>query len=284
MLKPRLIGVVVVRGGLTVQSIGFRRYLPIGRPTIAVDYLDRWGIDEIVLLDIDATTAGRAPDLHMVEACAARCQVPLAVGGGIDEVTTVERVIRAGADKVIINSAAWADPTVLERCAERFGSQCVVASIDIKGGIAMSHSASRPLAMPPTELAALAARHGAGEVLVTSVDRDGSKRGYDLALLKAMLAAVTIPVIVCGGVGHVDHFGEALDAGVSAVAAANFFHWSEHSVIVAKSYLQQHGATIRSDSYASYDGREFDVDGRIAKIDDARLEKLRFEYIPEERI
>jgi imidazole glycerol-phosphate synthase subunit HisF len=289
MLKTRVIGVVVVRHGLAVQSIGFQRYLPIGTPEIAINYLDRWGIDEIVVLDTTATADGRSPDAERVRSYAEQCQVPLTIGGGIRDVATVTSTIHAGADKVIVNSALATRPELVTEVASRFGTQCIVASIDArreKDGrfVAYTHGGARSTGLEAHELARRVEALGAGELVINSIDRDGAKTGYDLDLLRSIVGAVRIPVIACGGAGHPEHLREAMRCGVSAVAAANFFHYTEHSVIVAKQYLKSSAEAIRVDSYAKYDAFEFDAQGRAGKLPDPKLEALRFHYIPEEKI
>jgi len=289
MLKVRVIGVLLIKNGLVVQSIGFSKYLPVGRPDIAVEFLNRWGIDEIVVLDIDATAERRTPHCAVIADCARYCNVPLTVGGGIRDTDGMIKVMHAGADKVVINSAAVTDPKVITEGARFLGNQCMVISIDAvrhdNGEYEVfMHSAARATGYTPVQLAEIAQAHGAGEILLNSVDRDGSKKGYDLELIKQVMKAVDIPVIACGGVSHPNHFLEAIDLGVSAVAAANFFHYSEQSVILVKQYLKSKGKNIRLDSYSTYMGAQFDNLARIMKAEDDVLEKLRFEYIPEEVI
>lgn len=289
MLKKRIVGVLIVKGGLVVQSIGFRRYLPVGVPTIAVEYLNRWGIDEIILLDIDATKEQRHPDVSSIPGYARQCQVPLTIGGGIKAIADIERIIRAGADKVVVNSAMADNVGLITEGARLFGSQCMVVSIDARcrGGEqyeAYSHGGSHPLGISPAELARRAEEAGAGEIFLNSIDRDGAKNGYDLELIREVSESVHIPVIVAGGAGHPKHFLAAFPFKVAAVAAANFFHYTETSVIVAKAFMQAAGCHLRLDSHATFDGFGFDDDGRATKLNDAILEKLRFEYIPEEVI
>jgi len=288
-LKTRIIGVVLVKDGIAVQSIGFQRYLPVGTPEIAVNYLDRWGIDEIIILQIDATAEGSAVNVDRVRSCARQCQVPLSVGGGITAVSDIKAVIQAGADKVVINSALVADPELISKAAALFGSQCVVVSIDARRQpdgtyLAYTHGGRRVTGCTPQQLAQRAELLGAGEIFLTSIDHDGRKLGYDLDLLKTIVRAVHIPVIVSGGAGHPEHMQAAMRSGVSAVAAANLFHFTEHSVIAVKRYLSMSNEPVRLDSYVAYEGRGCDRDGRFAKRDDAELEALRFHYIPEEHI
>jgi len=289
VLKTRIIGVLVVKDDIVVQSINFRHYLPVGVPSIAVEYLNRWGIDEIVLLDVHATPENRRPRFEKIAEYSRHGHVPFAVGGGITDIHDIERIIRSGADKVVLNTAAVSAPSLITEGAHRFGNQCIVVSIDARRVghdryEVFAHSGRRPTGYSPDEFARIAEQHGAGEILLTSIDRDGSKQGYDLDLAKLVVNAVRIPVIVCGGVGRPEHLLEGIRFGASAVAAANFFHYTEHSVAVVKRFLQAKGAEVRLDTLVTYDGFEFDGDGRAAKADDAVLEKLRFEYIPEEVI
>ena len=289
MLKTRIIAVLVVRQGIVVQSIGFARYLPVGVPAIAVEYLNRWGIDEIILVDIDATRRGRGPDHAMIERCAVECHVPLTCGGGIRTLEDIESLVRSGADKVAINAAAVLSPNLISQGAGLFGNQCIVVSIDARKiddrrYEAFIHSGTQSTGKSPIDIAKMAEQMGAGEILLNSIDRDGSGRGYDPELIGQVMKAVKIPVIACGGVGHPGHLLEGMKLGVHAVAAANFFHYSEHSVITAKRVLQAAGMPVRLDSHADYAGADFDESGRIRKRPDEVLEKQRFEYIPEEVI
>jgi imidazole glycerol-phosphate synthase subunit HisF len=213
----------------------------------------------------------------------------LAVGGGIKEADDIKRAIQVGADKVVINTAALGNPELISEGARLLGDQCIVVSIDAKQVSAgryeiRTHSGTRSTGLNPAEFARKAQEYGAGEILLTSIDRDGSQQGYDLDLIRQVVAAVKIPVIVCGGAGHPRHFQEAIRLGVSAVAAANFFHYWEHSVTTVKSYLKAADANIRLDSYVTYQGFDFDERGRLAKKEDFSLEKLFVEYTPEERI
>lgn len=289
MLKKRMVGVLVVKDGIVVQSIGFHKYLPVGSPAIAIEYLNQWGIDEIALLDIDAGAKGRGPLVENIKKYSQHCHVPLAVGGGIKNAEHMKELIHAGADKVIVNTAAVQDLALITEGASLFGNQCIVMSIDAKKISSNEYevftaSGKTPTGYKPEVLAKKAEESGAGEILLNSIDHDGAKQGYDLDLIQRVTRAVSIPVIVCGGVGHPQHFQEAMKLDVSAVAAANFFHFSEHSVIAAKSFLKGKDESVRLDSYAMYNNFEFDRLGRVSKMNDALLEKLRFEYIPEEKI
>lgn len=290
MLKRRIVACLVVKNGLVVQSISFKKYLPVGKSAISVEFLNRWGIDEIVLLDIDATSENRKPDFDSITDLSGKGFVPLTVGGGIKDLDDMRRLIHCGADKILINKLALLKPSIIRDASEIFGNQCIVVSFDVKvnknGEYELFSDSGRiPTGLNPVQWAKEVERLGAGEILLNSIDRDGSKRGYDLDLIRMVCDAVTIPVIACGGADHPRHFLEVLlKTNASAVAAANFFHFFEHPPIIVKSYLRKNGVDVRLDSYADYSDIEFDFLGRAAKRIDQYLEKLRFEYIPEEII
>lgn len=289
MLKVRVVGVITVKSGIAVQSIGFNQFLPIGSPEIAINYLDRWGIDEIVVLHIDATIKSESLAKERINSYSHQCGVPLSIGGGINDIEDVKRIISAGADKVVVNSALISNPTMISQAAILYGNQSIVASIDAKlspNGIyyASTEGGHNPTKLTAWEMAKRAETLGAGEIFINSIDRDGSKKGYDLELIDLVIDSVNIPVIVCGGVGHPKHMKEAINHGASAVAAGNFFHFTEHSVIIAKHSLTQLGSPVRLDSYTNYQNFDVDQNGRITKLTDESLEGLRFLYIPEETI
>lgn len=291
MFKNRVIASLTVRNGIVVQSIGFKKYLPIGRVDIAVEFLSRWAIDEIILLDIDASAQGRHPDFEIVRRAAAKNYVPLTVGGGIKTIDDIMRLIHSGADKVSINKVVFDNPGFVREASDVFGCQCIVVSIDAKkngkGAYEVYADSGRtPKGLDPAKWAKRAEELGAGEILINSIDRDGSKTGYDIPLIRSVSDAVSIPVIACGGAGHPAHFLDGIkDGKVSAVCAGNYFHFTEHSPITSKAYLLRHGIKeIRLDSYANYKEVDFTEDGRIAKRDEDYLEKLMFEILPEEVI
>ncbi len=289
MLKTRVVGVLTIKNGIVVQSIQFKRYLPVGRVAIAVEYLNRWGIDDIVLLDLDATPQGRAPEVEKLREYSRFCQVPLTVGGGVRSVKDMENLLHAGADRIALNASAIASPELISEGARLFGTQCMVVSIDARrianGNYqAFTHSGTKATGHSPEKLARQLEEMGAGEILLTSIDNDGMKQGFDLELTRRVAEAVDIPLVTCGGAGHPLHLLEACKLGISGVAAGNFYHYTEHSVIVAKSYLHAAGVNVRLDSFVTYDDCHFDGDGRVARISDEVLDKLRFRVIPEEVI
>ena len=288
MLKRRIVATLVFRDGIIVQSIGFKRYLPVGKPAIAVEFLNDWGVDEILLLDISASRARRPPDFAMISQAAAGCRVPLAVGGGITHLDHVRQLMHAGADKICFNQAVLHQPELLGETARVFGNQCVVASID---GIATDdglrvydYITSTVRSETPAEMAKHLQTLGAGEILLNSVDRDGSQRGFDLDLVRSVCDAVNLPVTCCGGAGGAGHFAEVLTkTGASAAAASNFFHFTEQSVTTVKAQIKRE-VLIRHESHASFEGACFDEVGRLLKRSDQELESMRFVIIEKEDI
>lgn len=279
MLKKRLIACLLLREGLIVQSFGFNTYLPIGRPRFPLEFLVKWDVDEIALLDMSASSEDRLPDEAVLEALSEHCYVPLTVGGGIRTVNDVRRIIRAGADKVSINTHAFDRPALITEIADNFGSQCAVISMDCKretDGTYQVYVAGgkRATGLTPVTWAVRAAAHGAGEILLNSINRDGSRLGYDTELICQVANAVDIPVIAIGGVGTMEHLAEGIHAGASAVAAANIFQHIEHSTILAKAHLLKSGVDVRLDSMATYEDREFDENGRLIMLSNERLMEL----------
>ena len=280
MLKKRLVACLLIRDGLIVQSIGFNRYLPIGSPKAPIEFLARWDVDEIVLLDISATSENRTLDTDLLGLLSRFCFVPLTVGGGIKTIEDVRRITGTGADKISLNTHAVARPELISEIAKVFGNQCVVVSIDCRleadgsYGVYTNSGANRT-GLVAEEWAKKAESLGAGEIFLNSIDRDGSKKGYDLELIQRVGASVSIPVIACGGVGTYSHFAQGIIEGhASAVAASNIFHFVEHSSILAKAHLLKSGVDIRLDSDATYEDREFDENGRLIMLSDVRLEEI----------
>ena len=280
MLKKRLIVALIIRNGLIVQSIGFKKYLPIGRPEFPIEFVARWDVDEIVVVDISARSAGRTIDTDLLELISTKCFVPLTVGGGIKSVEDVRRLTSAGADKIVINSFAVHQPSIVTEIAQVFGSQCVVVSIDCKEEKDGSYqvyinSGSTPTGLTPDSWALKVQELGAGEIFLNSIDRDGSKLGFDTKLVRMVADTVSIPVIACGGVGKFSDFSTGITEGhASAVAASNIFHFTEHSTILAKAHLLNAGVDIRINKEASYLGRDFDEYGRLIMLNDQELDTI----------
>jgi imidazole glycerol-phosphate synthase subunit HisF len=280
MLKNRLIASLIIRDGLIVQSFNFKNYLPIGKPRFPIEFVARWDVDEITLVDISATPNNRVVDNDLVSLLSKYCSVPLTVGGGIKSVEDVRQIIRSGADKICINKQFIDNPILITEIAKKFGDQCVVLSIDCKkekdGTYQVyTQSGNKPTGLSPEQAAMRAQNLGAGEILLNSIDRDGSRLGYDINLVKLVVHSVGIPVIVCGGVGIFSHFSDGIiKGGASAVAAANIFHHIEHSTILAKAHLAKKGINIRLDNNANYLDREFDDDGRLMMLDSKTLDEI----------
>ena len=288
MLKKRIVAIVLIRNGLVVQSLGFHRYLPVGRPEIAVEFLNDWGVDEIILLDITATRNGSGPNIGLIKEVAKHCVVPLTVGGGLHNLEQVRNLVRSGADKVSFNQSAMYDSDLLSMTASMFGSQCVVASIDAvriqDSYMVYDYLKQQVSNETPAAMANKLSNLGVGEVLINSVDRDGSKLGYDLELVKSICQVVTVPIICSGGAGKPEHFLEVFEkTNVHSVAAANFFHFTEHSVTKTKAVLRKTNA-VRNDPVFNYNESKFDSAGRLKKKPDKILERMLFERIEKEVI
>lgn len=251
MPAKRIIPCLDVTDGRVVKGVRFVDLRDAGDPaSLAAEY-DRQGADEIVFLDITATAESRRIMLKAVERTADQVFVPLAVGGGVRGVDDVAQLLTHGADKVSINSAALAEPELLTRCAEVFGSQCVVLAIDARkrrdaeGWEVFSHGGRRPTGRDAVEWAAKGEALGAGEILLTSMDFDGTKAGYDLELTRAVSEAVRLPVIASGGAGSAQDMYEALTGGADAALAASIFHFGELSVGDVKKELAARGLEVR---------------------------------------
>ncbi|MFL6661636.1 MAG: imidazole glycerol phosphate synthase subunit HisF [Rhizobacter sp.] len=252
MLAKRIIPCLDVTGGRVVKGVNFVALRDAGDPVeIAARYNDQ-GADELTFLDITATSDGRDLILHMIEAVASQVFIPLTVGGGVRTVDDVRRLLNAGADKVSFNSAAVADPQVIRDASRKYGAQCIVVAIDAKrragdgGWDVYTHGGRRNTGLDAVAWAARMAEHGAGEILLTSMDRDGTKSGFDLELTRAVSDAVSVPVIASGGVGNLQHLADGIVEGhADAVLAASIFHYGEHTVGEAKDLMASRGIPVR---------------------------------------
>ena len=251
MLKVRVIPTMLFKNLGLVKGVGFDSWRRTGSAMQAMKVYNLREVDEIVFVDIAATTEGLAPDLATVDELADECFVPLAAGGGVRTMEDARRLLQVGADKVVVGTAAVERPGLIAQIAERFGTQCVVVAIDAKkipgGGYEVyTHSGKHPTGLSPLALARQVERAGAGEVILTSIDCDGTMQGYDLALISQIAKAVSIPVIASGGAGNYEHMAEAvLVGGASAVAAASIFHFTEQTPLEAKKYLKGKGIAVR---------------------------------------
>ncbi len=256
MLAKRIIPCLDVDNGRVVKGVKFVDIRDAGDPVEVARRYDREGADEITFLDITASSDNRETIVHVVEQVASEVFIPLTVGGGIRTVDDVRRMLNAGADKVGINTAAVFNPEFVREAAERFGSQCIVVAIDAKRVSSdgeplrwevFTHGGRKSAGLDAIEWAKKMADYGAGEILLTSMDRDGTKIGFDLELTRAISRAVPIPVIASGGVGNLDHLVAGVKEGeADAVLAASIFHFARYSVGEAKQYMAEQGIEVRS--------------------------------------
>ncbi len=252
MLTIRIIPCLDVRDGRVVKGVKFQGLRDSGSPEELAEKYQEQGADEIVILDVTATTEGRGTQLQTVEKVRSRISIPLTVGGGVRSIEHARNLLNAGADKVSINTAAVYNPELLSQMAEQFGRQCTVLAIDARAAEGktgawevVTKSGSVRTGIDVVEWSIRAEKLGAGEILLTSWDRDGTRSGYDNELLRAVSSAIKIPVIASGGADSAEHLKEALDAGADAVLAASIFHTGQYTVGDIKKSLQSMGVTVR---------------------------------------
>jgi cyclase len=251
VLAKRLIPCLDVHAGRVVKGVNFVRLRDAGDPVEIARRYDEQGADELAFLDITASSDARETMVEVIGRVADQVFIPLTVGGGVREVEDVRKLLNAGADKVSINTAAVDKPELVERAACRFGSQAIVVAIDARaratgGWEVYTHGGRKARGLDAVEWAREMARRGAGEILLTSMDRDGTKSGFDLALTRAVSEAVTVPVIASGGVGRVEHLAEGIEQGrADAVLAASVFHFGEIAIPDAKRFLAARGIEMR---------------------------------------
>lgn len=250
MLTKRIIPCLDVKNGRVVKGVKFVNLRDAGDPAEIAAVYDKEGADEIVFLDIAASHEGRETMIDAVRRTAENVFMPLTVGGGIGHLDTIERLLKAGADKVSINTAAVQNPDFVKETAERFGTQCIVVAIDAKkmgeSWEVYTHGGRRASGRDAIEWAKQVADLGAGEILLTSMDCDGTKNGYDIPLTRAVSEAVSVPVIASGGAGKLEHLYEALtDGGADAALAASIFHFREYTIKQAKEFLKSKGVNVR---------------------------------------
>jgi cyclase len=251
MLKVRVIPCLDVKDGRVVKGVNFVDLRDAGDPVEQAQVYDREGADELCFLDITASSENRDIILDVVARTAEACFMPLTVGGGVRTLDDIRRLLLAGADKVSINTAAVQTPEFVREAAEKFGSQCIVVAIDAKATgtgswEVFTHGGRNPTGLDAVEWAKRMEAYGAGEILLTSMDRDGTKSGFDVALTRAIADAVSIPVIASGGVGTLDHMVDGVREGhASAVLAASIFHFGEHSIAETKEHMAAAGVAVR---------------------------------------
>jgi cyclase len=258
VLAKRIIPCLDVADGRVVKGINFVELRDAGDPVEVAARYNEQGADELTFLDITATSDDRDLILHMIEAVASQVFIPLTVGGGVRTVEDVRRLLNAGADKTSFNSAALANPRIINEVSDKYGAQCIVVAIDAKrrsdheattrghGWDVYSHGGRKNTGLDAVVWASEMARRGAGEILLTSMDRDGTKSGFDLALTRAVSDAVGVPVIASGGVGNLDHLADGIQlGGADAVLAASIFHYGEYTVLQAKNHMVGRGIPVR---------------------------------------
>lgn len=246
MLKKRLIAVLIIADGQVVQSVQFKHTNVIHwNPVIAVDFFNKWAIDEIVVLDVSRDLSSRNKFYDVVFELSEKCFCPLSVGGWIDDLDEASRFLDIGADKIIINTSAFRKIDLITDCVEKFGSQCVVVSIDVKYDLVCIDRGREVTKIHPVIWAKMVQDYGAGEIFLNDIEYDGNRKGYNLDLIKNVVNAVDIPVIAMGGVLTWWHLVDGINAGAAAVAAANIFHYTEHSTKKAKKFMISEGVDVR---------------------------------------
>lgn len=252
MLAKRIIPCLDVTAGRVVKGVNFVELRDAGDPVEIARRYDEQGADELTFLDITATSDERDLILHIIEAVASQVFIPLTVGGGVREVADIRRLLNAGADKVSMNSSAVARPDLVSEASDKYGSQCIVVAIDAKQTEAgnwevFTHGGRKATGMDAVDWAVEVSKRGAGEILLTSMNRDGTKNGFDLALTRAVSDAVSVPVIASGGVGNLQHLVDGVKQGhADAVLAASIFHYGEYTVGQAKEFMSKQGITVRN--------------------------------------
>ena len=250
MLKIRIIPCLDVKNGRVVKGVNFVNLIDAGDPVEAAQAYDEAGADELCFLDITASHENRSILLDVVKRTAEKCFMPLTVGGGVRTNEDIKMLLDSGADKVSINTSAITNPNFIKEASEAFGSQCIVVAIDAKrnndGWQIFTHGGREPTGLDPIDFAKKAEFLGAGEILLTSMDRDGTKKGYDTALLNKITKTLEIPVIASGGVGNIDHLIDGIkEGGASAVLAASIFHFGEITIKEVKDKLSEEGLSVR---------------------------------------
>jgi cyclase len=246
VVKKRLIPCLDVAGGRVVKGVRFRELRDVGDPVELAARYSEVGADELVFLDVTATIEGRGTMVEVVERAAETLDVPFTVGGGVRGVDDARTLLRAGADKVAVNRAAFEEPALLTALAEEFGAQAVVCAIDARGGEVVTHGGREPRGADAVAWAREAVERGAGEILLTSIDADGTRNGYDLGLTRAVAEAVRVPVIASGGAGDASHLADAFAAGAEAALVASIVHERPERVRELKQELREAGWNVRS--------------------------------------
>jgi cyclase len=288
MLKKRIIASLFIQKNIVVQSQGFKKYLPVGRPEIAAEAFNAWGVDELFLIDINASREGRLINLELVKKVSSKCLVPLTVGGGIKNVQQIGALLKAGADKICLNQSLIGNLDCLIQGQEKFGKQCIVASIDslkVNGNYKVfNYMSAKVTNQSVLETVTYYEKNGAGEIFLNDVGRDGSYQGYDIELVDRVSKKVSIPVVCSGGAGNPSHIIEVLKkTNVSGASAANYFHFTEHSITIAKAHVGK-VLPVRQDIKFSYNHMPINLDGRVCRLSDDKLKNLLYKKIKIEKI
>jgi len=255
MLKNRLIPNIILNNGNIVQSVNFKHTNVIGNAITAVDFFNSWAVDEIIVLDVSRTIDYRTNFHKIIDGLSKRCFIPLAVGGWLKDTDEIQQLLKEGADKVCMNTEAVKNPDFIADAARIFGSQCIVVSIDVKKNASDEYEVyidrgRENTGLKPIDWAKKVEKLGAGEILLTSIDHEGTRNGYDLELLQQVTNSVSVPVIAFGGVGDWQHFVDGIIIGnANAVSAANIFHYSEHSTYNAKEFMINAGLNVRTPKF-----------------------------------
>jgi len=267
MLRQRVIALILLKGDLVVQSFGFNLHLPIGKLDIVLEYLELWDVDEVIVLDIDATKKNNTVNFDMIKAASKKIFVPLTIGGGISSVKDIELALHNGADKVAINAGFFNNDGFIEEAVQRFGSQCIVLAADVmlRGGsyfVWSNNHQYKPVSV--TEWLRDAIRVGAGEIFINSIDNDGKKTGFDMDLMEIIEKNSSVPLIAAGGAGCPFHIKQLFDRIDSAAAIGNILHHKEHSVSLIKGYLVAKNKNVRGSHFLNYNDCIFNPNGELS--------------------
>lgn len=281
MLSRRLIGSVLTSDYKVVQSIGFKKRLPLGKPEVTVQFLDQWGIDEILLLDMDGRDWESPQKLSMIRDCSESCFVPLTVGGGIKSIEDVHAAFKNGADKVAICTEAQMNPELLSMVSDSYGNQAVIVQIDFRKVdnefVVHINGGQDSTGMSVLEFADQLSDFDFGEISLQSIDRDGMGNGLEIELIRKVKEVVPQPIIAMGGIGSYTHVHEGFSvASADAIAVGNMLHFTEHSVTKIKLALSREGHEVRLDESFSYDESSFDERLRLERKNSAELERLKY--------
>jgi len=288
MKNVRIIGNVLIKDEIAVQSINFKKYLPIGKPKILIDFLSTWGIDEIIVLDIKGSIKNNSYLKNNLKEITKNTNTPVSAGGGIKNIKDVESLIRGGADKVVINSNGILNPKLIKKSALEFGNQAIIGSIDVKridnNYNVFTHSGTKQSKFSLIETVKIFEENQVGEILINSIDNDGLKKGFDTKLIKIIKSQTQLPTIICGGAGNFDHFSKIMKYNLSGIASGNFLSFTEHSIKNLKFYLKN----LKKNNEIRYekinDKKVFNFQFRYSKKDDELLESLKYKKIIKNRI